>query len=375
MPSFPALSVPLLSTVSLVGTVYARTTLEGCTFAETVSERNEYSIVWYVPETGEICDVPVCGGGLDPFDYDNPACPEYTGTAPYEPSYLEEYEPRPTAVTAETAMDAAVTSAPDWTEEEVGEEADEVVPGDDESRSATTWSTRFSSTVATSSTEKARSTSTSIIGSSSVPLRPSPTLTSSAAMIASESAHGSTTVIRTSPVESSLPMPSPTTSSATVMASESARSSTSLIGSSPISLLPTPPLSPLPTTSLAVSVASETTKSTLSSLTTSSSVSVITPPPAPLQPAPLQPAPLQPAPPKLAPPKPAPPQPAPPQPAPPQPAPPTTSSANTGVGGSTTIIGSPTASVTPYPMMDDGAGSLRLSAGLGALGLLAAIIL
>ncbi|KAL5042187.1 hypothetical protein BDW71DRAFT_200757 [Aspergillus fruticulosus] len=267
MPSFPALSVPLLSTVSLVGTVYARTTLKGCTFAETVSERNEYSIVWYVPETGEICDVPVCGGGLDPFDYDNPACPEYTGTAPYEPSYLEEYEPRPTAVTAETAMDAAVTSAPDWTEEEVGEEADEVVPGDDESRSATTWSTRFSSTVATSSTEKARSTSTSIIGSSSVPLRPSPTLTSSAAMIASESAHGSTTVIRTSPVESSLPMPSPTTSSATVMASESARSSTSLIGSSPISASTTSTF----TTSTAKASTSKTSTSTASTSTASTS--------------------------------------------------------------------------------------------------------
>ncbi|KAL5000538.1 hypothetical protein BDV10DRAFT_183310 [Aspergillus recurvatus] len=364
-PSFPALSVPLLSTVSLLGTVYARTTLEGCTFTETVSEGNGYSIVWYVPETGEICDVPVCGGGLDPFDYDNPACPEYTGTSPYEPSYLEEYEPRSTTVTAKTAVDAAVTSAPGWTEEEEGEEAGKVVPGDGESRSTTITSTRFSSTVATSSTEEARSTSTSIIRSSRVSLRPSPTPTSSAAVIASESAHGSTTVTRSSSVASSLPRPLPTTSSVTVMASESARSSTSLIGSSPVSLLPTPPLSPRPTTSLVVSATSETTKSTSSSLITSSSVSLMTPPPAPQQPAPSQ----------TAPPKLAPPQPAPPKLPPPQPAPPTTSSTNSGVGGSTTMIGSPTVSVTPIPVMNDGAGSLRLSAGLGAVGLLAAIIL
>ncbi|KAL4747388.1 hypothetical protein BDW72DRAFT_196810 [Aspergillus terricola var. indicus] len=207
MPSFPTLSVPLISAISLMGTTYARTTLEGCTFTETVSERDEYSIVWYAPETGEICDVPVCGGGLDPFDYDNPACPEYTGTAPYKPSYLEDYGPWPTTVRAETAVDAAVTSAADWTEEEEGEADNDVNPGDDEFRSTTITSTRFSSTVATSSTEKARSTSISIIPSSRASLRPSPTSTSSAAVFASERAHDSTSMIRTSPAASSLPRP------------------------------------------------------------------------------------------------------------------------------------------------------------------------
>ncbi|KAL6236190.1 hypothetical protein BDW75DRAFT_116275 [Aspergillus navahoensis] len=355
MPAFPALSVPLLSTVSLLGTVYARTTLEGCTFTETINERNEYSIVWYVPETGEICDVPVCRGDLDPFDYGNPACPEYTGTAPYEPSYLEDYEPRPTVVTEETAVDAAVTSAPNWTEEE-GEDAGQVVTGDDEFRNTTAMSTRFSSTVATSSNEKARSTLSTIISSSRVSLRPSPTPTSSAAVIASGNAHGSTTVIRSS-----------------------------LIGSSPVSLLPTPPLSPRPTTNLAVSVSSDTTKSTLSLLPTSSLASLVTPLPAPVQPAPVQPAPpkpapvqpapVQPAPVQPAPVQPAPVQPAPPKLAPPQPEPPTTSSINAGGGGSTTMIGSPSGSVTPTPLLVNGAGSLRLSSGLGALGLLAVIIM
>ncbi|KAL4738770.1 hypothetical protein BDV11DRAFT_215736 [Aspergillus similis] len=183
MASFPTLSVHLVSTISFLGTVYARTTLEGCTFTETVSESDGYSIVWYVPETGEICDVPVCGGGLNPFDYDNPACSEYTGTAPYKPSYLEDYGPCPTTVTAETAVDAAVTSAAGWTEGEEGEVDHEVNPGDDESRSTTITSTRFSSTVPTSSTEKARSTSTPIIPSSRASLRPSPTSTSSAACV------------------------------------------------------------------------------------------------------------------------------------------------------------------------------------------------
>ncbi|KAL4977548.1 hypothetical protein BDW66DRAFT_158894 [Aspergillus desertorum] len=178
LPSFPALPVPLLSTVSLLGTVYARTTLKGCTFTDTVTERDEYSIIWYVPETGEICDVPVCGGGLNPFDYDNPACPEYTGTAPYEPSYLEDYDPRAAAVTAEAAVDASVTSAADWTGQ--GEETGKVVPGDDGSKSMTTTSSRFSSTVATSSPEKTEGTLTSITCSSMASLRPSPKSTSSA---------------------------------------------------------------------------------------------------------------------------------------------------------------------------------------------------
>ncbi|KAL3434342.1 hypothetical protein BDV09DRAFT_195999 [Aspergillus tetrazonus] len=360
MPSFPSLSVSLISTISLLGTVYARTILEGCTFTETVSEKNEYSIVWYVPETGEICDVSVCGGGLDPFDYDNPACPEYTGTAPYKPSYLADYGPSPTAVTAETAADAAVTSAADWDEGEAGDEDDEFV-------SATITSTRFSSTVATGSTETARSTSIPVIPSSRASLTPWPTSTSSAAV--SESAHDSTTIIRTSPVASSLPRPFPTTNPVTNLASESAYSSTSLIGSSPVSLLPTPPLSPWPTTY--------------------STVPLVTPSPAPLQPVPPRPAPSQPvalipeppklappklAPPELAPPQPAPPQPPLPQPALPQPVPPTTSSINTGVGGSPTMIGVPTVTVIPAPAVNDGA-SLRLGTSLGALGLLATIVL
>ncbi|RHZ62598.1 hypothetical protein CDV55_101314 [Aspergillus turcosus] len=94
---------PILLATTLASTVYARTDLQGCISSQTHNQWNEASTIWYVPGTGEICDIPDCGGGRAPPKHDNPACPgQYTGTATYEPSYLPG---------ASTTADAMTTSS------------------------------------------------------------------------------------------------------------------------------------------------------------------------------------------------------------------------------------------------------------------------
>lgn len=67
--------------------VLARTDLTGCT-STSVSSPAGASIAWYVPETGEVCDLLDCGGGRAPPKTTVPGCPLYSGTASYSPLYL-----------------------------------------------------------------------------------------------------------------------------------------------------------------------------------------------------------------------------------------------------------------------------------------------
>ncbi|EAW12171.1 putative cell surface protein [Aspergillus clavatus NRRL 1] len=109
----------LVLATTLATSAYARTDLAGCVSSQTRNQWNEASMIWYVPETGEICDIPDCGGGRAPPKHDNPACPgQYTGTATYEPSYLPGYGPGAVASTstlAATASASATTTAGDST--------------------------------------------------------------------------------------------------------------------------------------------------------------------------------------------------------------------------------------------------------------------
>lgn len=79
MPSIKAITLSL----ALATLAAARTDLAGCT-----SSRTGASIMYYVPGTGEICDIPDCGGGRAPPITTNPACANYKGTATYSPSFL-----------------------------------------------------------------------------------------------------------------------------------------------------------------------------------------------------------------------------------------------------------------------------------------------
>lgn len=99
----------VLSTLATMAA--ARTNLAGCTSSATVNQWNEASMIWFVPETGEICDFPDCGGGRAPPKYSVPGCPLYTGTATITPSYLPGYGPDATTGATATRTDAAPTGA------------------------------------------------------------------------------------------------------------------------------------------------------------------------------------------------------------------------------------------------------------------------
>ncbi|KAL2810484.1 hypothetical protein BJX63DRAFT_316839 [Aspergillus granulosus] len=101
----------------LLGAVSARTDLAGCVSSATTNQWHEASMIWYVPGTGEICDIPDCGGGRAPPKYDNPACPAYTGTATYEPSYLEGYGPGAAATTTTVQATETAPAAEETTTE------------------------------------------------------------------------------------------------------------------------------------------------------------------------------------------------------------------------------------------------------------------
>ncbi|KAF9893149.1 hypothetical protein FE257_012560 [Aspergillus nanangensis] len=103
-------SLTLALSALLATAVHARTDLAGCTSSATVNQWHEASMIWFVPETGEICDFPDCGGGRAPPKYDTPGCPLYTGTATLEPSYLPGYGPGATASKKTASATASATS-------------------------------------------------------------------------------------------------------------------------------------------------------------------------------------------------------------------------------------------------------------------------
>ena len=71
MPSIKLMAASL----ALATLAVARTNLAGCTSSVTGNR-----IVYWVPDTGEICSIPDCGGGRAPPKTDNPACPlQYKG--------------------------------------------------------------------------------------------------------------------------------------------------------------------------------------------------------------------------------------------------------------------------------------------------------
>ncbi|UKZ85574.1 uncharacterized protein TrAFT101_001429 [Trichoderma asperellum] len=99
----------LAATLFLAASAFGKTDLAGCTYTDTVVQPSGLpgydayaSRIWYVPGTGELCDILDCGGGRAPPKTDVPGCPLYSGTATYSPSYLD---------LKTQAVDAAATSS------------------------------------------------------------------------------------------------------------------------------------------------------------------------------------------------------------------------------------------------------------------------
>ncbi|KAL2106251.1 hypothetical protein VUR80DRAFT_6984 [Thermomyces stellatus] len=98
------MALRLLTLTALAATAIAKTDLEGCTYVDGVytppgrTDIPPYATrTWYVPDTGEICELLDCGGGRAPPKTDVPGCSNYKGTDTYSPRYM------PSSTTAEAA--------------------------------------------------------------------------------------------------------------------------------------------------------------------------------------------------------------------------------------------------------------------------------
>lgn len=85
--------------LSLASSILAKTDLAGCT-----STKAATGIVYWVPETGELCQILDCGGGRAPPKTDVPGCAAYEGSAPYQPSFMPGWPNVGGTVTAPSAV-------------------------------------------------------------------------------------------------------------------------------------------------------------------------------------------------------------------------------------------------------------------------------
>ena len=69
----------------LAGSVSARTNIAGCVSTEVGTPYS--TLLWYVPDTGEICEFIDCGGGRAPPKSTVPGCPLYEGTETVTPQF------------------------------------------------------------------------------------------------------------------------------------------------------------------------------------------------------------------------------------------------------------------------------------------------
>ncbi|EGY14151.1 hypothetical protein VD0002_g3844 [Verticillium dahliae] len=105
------------SAILLVAPVLAKTDLAGCTYSDSVvtpAGGFPYATrIWFVEDTGEICEFLDCGGGRAPPKTTVPGCGSYEGTDTYSPRFLA---PSTTSVaaasTAEVISEAPTTKAP-----------------------------------------------------------------------------------------------------------------------------------------------------------------------------------------------------------------------------------------------------------------------
>ncbi|KAH0420821.1 hypothetical protein CcaCcLH18_13782 [Colletotrichum camelliae] len=85
----------ILPVIAAAGLAIAKTDIEGCTsFTSTVTVRTEIgygntyeTVIWYVPDTLEVCRGVDCGGGRAP-PRKVPGCPMYSGTETVTATFL-----------------------------------------------------------------------------------------------------------------------------------------------------------------------------------------------------------------------------------------------------------------------------------------------
>ncbi|KAJ5379914.1 uncharacterized protein N7496_002342 [Penicillium cataractarum] len=166
-----AFALPVL--LGLAGLATARTDLGGCISSQTTNQWHEASMIWWVPDTGEICDFVDCGGGRAPPKTTQPGCPLYSGTATLTPSYMPGWGPN--GKLAATTTTVAQTTA-----------------------STKTTATGEASEKTTTQTESEGSMVTAAPTSS--PVVSLTTITSSTSKVANSTASGNSTTSATTPV-------------------------------------------------------------------------------------------------------------------------------------------------------------------------------
>ncbi|EWG41780.1 hypothetical protein FVEG_03804 [Fusarium verticillioides 7600] len=159
--------------------VLAKTDLAGCTSYDTVlSNANGMyaSRIWYVPDTGELCDFLDCGGGRAPPKTTVPGCPGYVGTATYSPLFInpktlggavpeETGDSSPTSTEDGVSESATITAAPtteteesaSTTEAEPETESETKSKDDEETSTDKAKDTKTITTLATHATPSASS--------------------------------------------------------------------------------------------------------------------------------------------------------------------------------------------------------------------------
>ncbi|VBB79805.1 Putative protein of unknown function [Podospora comata] len=107
----------LLPILALALGAAAKTDIGGC-----VSTKVPYmtqdtlvysSLLWYLPDTGEICEILDCGGGRAPPKTNVPGCGNYAGTEEYKPRFWTGFnaEPTTTSVVAKPTTEVKTATA------------------------------------------------------------------------------------------------------------------------------------------------------------------------------------------------------------------------------------------------------------------------
>ncbi|KAF4452313.1 siderophore biosynthesis protein [Fusarium austroafricanum] len=125
--------------------IAAKTDLEGCTsFTSTVVVRptpgygNTYeTVIWYVPDTLELCKGVDCGGGRAP-PRSVPGCPIYKGTETVTPEFLDHDPMAPKTVDKASKATTAPTVTSEAEAEETTSEEIETLSTDELQPTATT---------------------------------------------------------------------------------------------------------------------------------------------------------------------------------------------------------------------------------------------
>ncbi|KAJ5744261.1 hypothetical protein N7533_009131 [Penicillium manginii] len=145
----------------LAGIALARTDLAGCTSSQTTNQWHEASMIWWVPESGEICEFVDCGGGRAPPKTTQPGCPLYSGTATLTPNYMPGWGPNgkiaaSTTTVAQTTSSSSSSSSSSSEDKTTG----------DSTESATTTTDSMVTPAPTSSPVVSMTTATSSISKS-----------------------------------------------------------------------------------------------------------------------------------------------------------------------------------------------------------------